>query len=241
VVVWPDSTSRAANRRALISPYGYLLFFVGTLITVILANGPKALVVLLAVLVFAGLLRPRALKVLARWRLWAFIVPTLLISLLVIGERDLQVWGLRLSTEGFWLGMWMAVRALCIALAASILANTVSVTEMAQLFERMRLKGLGFAVGVAMNMLPTVRGTMENSYQAMRLRGGFRTNRLQTLRLLVVSVIAGSLRRGDDIVSAAESRAFDPSRPLAPTISVTRGDIMLGCAICVLCVALLLL
>jgi len=208
---------------------------------VVLANGAKALVALLAVLVFAGLFHPRALKVLSRWRLWAFIVPTMLISLLVIGERDLQVWAFGLSTEGFWLGMWMAVRALSIALAASIMANTVSVSEMAQLFERMRLKGLGFALGVAMNMLPTVRETMETSYQAMRLRGGFRSRRLQTLKLLLVSVIAGSLRRGDDIVAAAESRAFDPSRSLPTTVSVTRGDLVLACAVGVLSVALLVL
>jgi len=241
VIVWPDRPSAVGDRRAWVSPYGYLLFLIGILITVILAGGAKAFGVLLAVLSFAALFHPPAIKVFSRWRLWAFIVPALLISPLVIGEADLQVWRFGLSTEGFWLGVTMVLRALSIALAVSIVGGKVSVSEMSQLFERMRLKGLGFAVGVALNMLPTVQKTMETSYHAMRLRGGFRARRVETLKLLLVSVIAGSLRRGDDIVSAAEARAFDPSRSVQPSISITRGDLALAGAVCALCTALLLL
>ncbi|HJX39360.1 MAG TPA: energy-coupling factor transporter transmembrane component T [Anaerolineae bacterium] len=230
----------AGRPRAVFSGYGYLFFFLGTVITVILARGAKAAFVLLAVLLFASLVHAPALRLFSRWQLWAFVAPTLLISPLVIGEPDLLVGGLQLSVEGFWAGLWMAVRALSIALAAAIVAGTVSVSEMAQLFEGMRLKGLGFAVGVATNMLPTIRETMETSYLSIRLRGGFRSHRLRSLRLLLVAVIAGSLRRGDDIVSAAEARAFDPTRSTQPSVSVTRGDIALATVIVVLALVLLL-
>lgn len=241
MIVWPDSRPMAHARRGVLSGYGYLFFFLGTVITVILAREARAALVLLSVLLFAALFYAPAVRLLCRWQLWAFIGPTLLISPLVLGEPDLQLGGLQLSTEGFWAGLWMVVRALSIALAASIVAGTVSVSEMAQIFEGMRMKGLGFAVGVATNMLPTVRETMETSYQSIRLRGGFRSQRLKTLRLLLVAVIAGSLRRGDDIVSAAEARAFDPNRSMQPSLSVTRNDILLATLILVLGLTLLLI
>jgi energy-coupling factor transporter transmembrane protein EcfT len=112
---------------------------------------------------------------------------------------------------------------------------------MAELLEGMRLKGLGFALGVATNMLPTIQETMQTSYQAIRMRGGFRTGKLRTLKLLLVTVIAGSLRRGDDIVSAAEARAFDPARSHGSSISLSGADLALAVGFVVFAVTLLLL
>jgi len=132
-------------------------------------------------------------------------------------------------------------RALSIALAAAVFAGTVSVAQMAQLFEGMRLKGLGFALGVATNVLPTIQENMDTSYQAMRLRGGFRSRRLHTLKLLLVTVIAGSLRRGDDIVWAAEARAFDPAQSQGQPIAVARADVALAAAMGALALVLLML
>jgi energy-coupling factor transporter transmembrane protein EcfT len=228
MTAWPDSRALPGARREIFSPYGYLFFFLGTAVAAILAGGSSVVLVLLGAVGFAAFFRARALRILGRRQLWLFIIPTLLLSPLVIGQPDAYLWRLGVSVEGFWAGLWMVARALSITLAAAIVAGTVSVSEMAQVFERMRLKGLGFAVGVATNMLPTVRETMQTSYQSIRLRGGFRSHRRETLKLLLVAVIAGSLRRGDDIVSAAEARAFDPNRSTQPSISMTRGDIALA-------------
>jgi energy-coupling factor transporter transmembrane protein EcfT len=228
MTAWPDSRALPGARREIFSPYGYLFFFLGTAVAAILAGGSGVVVVLLGAVGFTALFRARALRILGRRQLWLFIIPTLLLSPFVIGQPDAYLWWLHFSVEGFWAGLWMVARALSITLAAAVVAGTVSVSEMAQVFERMRLKGLGFAVGVATNMLPTVRETMQTSYQSIRLRGGFRSHRRETLKLLLVAVIAGSLRRGDDIVSAAEARAFDPSRSTQPSISMTWGDIALA-------------
>lgn len=240
MAVWQDSRHTAGARRGTLSGYGYLFFFLGTAAAAILAREARVALVLLSTLAFAGLFRRSALRLLSQRQLWLFLVPTLLLSPLVIGEPDLAFWGLHLSQEGFWAGLWMVLRALSIALGAAVFVRAVSVSEMAALLEGLKLKGLGFALGVATNMLPTIQDTMQTSYQAMRLRGGFRSRRLRTLRLLLVTVIAGSLRRGDDIVSAAEARAFDPARSHGPSVSVTPADLALASGLGILAVFVLL-
>jgi energy-coupling factor transporter transmembrane protein EcfT len=241
VAVLRDSRPLPAAPRAAFSAYGYLLFFVGTVVTAILAHEARVVCVLLATIAFAGLFSPKALRLLLRWQIWLFVLPTLTLSPLLIGDRDFSLCGLMLSQEGFWAGLWMVSRALSIALAAAVFSRTVSITQMVQLFEGLRLKGLGFALGVATNVLPTIQETIDTSYHAMRLRGGFRSRRLHTLKLLLVTVIAGSLRRGDDIVWAAEARAFDPARPLGQPIAVARADVGLAAYMGALALVLLLL
>ena len=235
MIAWRDKRLMSG-----LSSYGYLFFFIGAVVTAVLAAEAKTVLVLGATLLFATFCHRDALRLFRRWQLWSFIVLTLLLSPFVIGEKDISLWGLGVSQEGFWAGLWMTLRALSIALAANTFATAVSVHQMAQLFERLRLKGLGFAVGVATNMLPSVQDTMETAYHALRLRGGFRRHRLETVRLLLVAIIAGSLRRGDDIVCAAEARAFDPTRSQGPTLRVRGADLALVTIGSLLGVALLM-
>ncbi len=227
MTVWQDRSLGPQTRRVIFSSVGYLLFFLATVTLSILAAEAKLILVLAGTLLFAACFHRQALKLTGRWQLWIFVLLTMLLSPFIIGEKDINLWGVGLSRAGFWAGLWMTLRALSIALAAGVLAGAVSISDMAQLFESMRLKGLGFALGVATNMLPTVYETMETSYQAVRLRGGFRRGRLRSLRLLLVTIIAGSVGRGDDIVCAAEARAFDPTKPQGPPIRMTRADLVL--------------
>jgi energy-coupling factor transporter transmembrane protein EcfT len=228
VIGWRDSRPLPGAYRASLSSCGYLFFFLGTVVTAIVAREIEAVLVLVATVAFAALFHRKSLRFLLRWQLWVFVLPTLALSPLLIGERDTLVWGLSLSQEGFWAGLWMVIRALSIALAAAVFSSAVSVSQMVQLFEGMRLKGLGFALGVATNVLPTIQETMDTSYQAMRLRGGFRSRRLHTLKLLLVTVIASSLRRGDDIVWAAEARAFDPANSQTVPLPIAGADVALA-------------
>jgi energy-coupling factor transporter transmembrane protein EcfT len=240
VTVWQDSKPMPSGNGEILSPYGYLFFFVGTAVVAVLAREARVALVLLETVAFAALFRPPALRLLGRRQLWLFMLPTLLLSPLVIGEPDLYLWRLHLSHEGFYAGLWMVCRALSIALAAMVFSRSVSVSQLAGLLEGMRLKGLGFALGVATNMLPTIQETIQTSYQAMRLRGGFRSHRWRTVKLLLVTVIAGSLRRGDDIVLAAETRAFDPARPLQGSVVPVPADLALSAWFVVLAAVLLL-
>jgi energy-coupling factor transporter transmembrane protein EcfT len=127
----------------------------------------------------------------------------------------------------------MALRALSVALAVGGFAYAVSVDEMAWLFEMAGLKGLGFAVGVAFNLLPTLEQIARNAYEAMRLRGGFQrrgARHFQSdghLRMLLVTIIVNALRRGDEVVEAAEARAFRPDGPRRESLPLGQADLTL--------------
>jgi len=188
------------------------------LVLAVSASGARLLVTTLLVGVLALAFQREGLRSLASLRIWLFLALLVIPTSFLVGRADVRVWGVALSHEGVATGAQMALRALAIVVAVTGFAATVSVNEAAGLLERAGLKGLGFAFGVAVNMLPTLADTMANAYHAMRLRGGLRRWRLRPMRLLLVTMMANSLRHADDIVNAAEARAFAAGgrRPLPP-------------------------
>jgi energy-coupling factor transporter transmembrane protein EcfT len=210
-----------------LSPWGYLVFLLWALLLVGLLPDQRLALLLGSVLLFALLTGGGGLRPLRRPRFWTLILSALALGPLVLGEKDLA-WGwLRLSREGFWMGLWMALRALCLTVAFSVALDALSVSEMARLFETVGLRGLGFALGVALNLLPTLQETSEATYHTLRLRGGFRRP-CQALKLFLVTVIANALRHSDDVVNAAVARAFEPTLRRGEPVRFQRADGLLA-------------
>lgn len=229
---------RGTGRRRL-GTLGYLGCLVFSLIVAVLAQGWRAGIACGLSVALAALFYPAGLEPLRSRRLWLFVGFLLVPPALLAGSKDLVVRGVPLSGHGLVAGIQMAFRAVTILIAVSGFAASVSVSELSGLLERAGLRGLGFALGVAFNMLPVVRETATNAYQALRLRGGFRRQRVRTLRLLLVTVVINSLRHADDIVNAAEARAFSPAR--ARPLPVTRepSDVALAGVLVLVALALL--
>jgi energy-coupling factor transporter transmembrane protein EcfT len=221
-----------------VSPWGYLVFLLWTLLLVGLLPDQRVTLLLGSVLLFALLAGGDGLRPLRRPRFWILILSALALGPLVLGEADgksapsVLVWGwLHLSRDGFWMGVWMALRALCLSVAFSVALTALSVSKMARLFETVGLKGLGFALGVALNLLPILRDTSEAAYQTLRLRGGFRRRPWQALKLFLVTVIANALRHSDDVVNAAAARAFEPTVRRGEPVRFQRADGLLAVAL----------
>jgi energy-coupling factor transporter transmembrane protein EcfT len=206
----------------------------------ILTSGLRSAVALAVIVVFAAVAAPSGLSVIRSARVWLFVGLLLLPMALLAGERDMALHGVRFSSEGLETGAQMAVRALSIIVAAGAFATSVSVGELAGLLERAGIKGVGFALGVGVNMLPTVQQAAATTWEALRLRGGFRRRRLAALRLLLVTVVVNSLRHADDIVCAAEARAFSvvSVRPLP--LTAHHADIPVCAAVLAAALSLLL-
>ncbi len=217
-----------SGRRKVFGIWGHLAFLVWAVVLAILAPGVRVFVVVGLVVAFSALFCKGGLRPLRRWAFWFLVASALALSPFFIGDKDVSLFGLGLSYQGFWVGLWMALRGVSIMLAMNAFSNAVSITEVARLFEWAGLKGLGFAIGVAFNMLPTIRETIDTLYQAIKLRGGFRRKRLTTVRTLAIAVVVNSLRHGEEIVNAAEARAFDPKRHRAELPSPTWADLALG-------------
>ena len=202
-------------------PGSYLAFLLWSLSLVALLPDNQLWLLLIVVLAFGWLNERTGWRVLTRRRFWLFILSIVALAPFVLGEPDVR-WGvLPLSRAGLEAGLWMALRAMTLMLAFSVSLGGLSVTQMTHLFDALELRGLGFALGVALNLGPILRDTMEAAYHTLRLRGGARRP-VQSLRLFLVTVIANALRYGDDVVRAASARAFDPAA------TPPRGNRILG-------------
>jgi energy-coupling factor transporter transmembrane protein EcfT len=207
--------------------WGHLAFLVWAIVLAMLAPGTRVIFVLGFVVAFSTFFFQGGLRPVRRLEFWLLVASAVLLSPFLIGEKDTSLLGVSLSSRGFWAGVWMTVRALSVALAVGGFAYAVSVDEIARLFEMAGLKGLGFAVGVAFNLLPTLERIARNAYEAMRLRGGFQRERLQALRMLLVTIVVNALRRGDEVVEAAEARAFRPDGPRREPLPLSQADLAL--------------
>ncbi|MGB5933820.1 MAG: energy-coupling factor transporter transmembrane component T [Anaerolineae bacterium] len=157
------------------------------------------------------------------------------------GEKDISIAGLELSSEGIIGGLGMAIRAVTIVIATYTFARVASIGGLSSLFARLGVRELGFLLGVALNLLPLVQRTSANALLAVRLRGGFRRNRLRSLQRMAVTILVNSLRYSDDIVYAAESRAFGGVKPNKAPIVISKADRVLLLSSMMVCAAAIVL
>lgn len=205
---------------------GTLFLFAWSLALVILAPASRswaaAFLALLAALAFypgaiRRALRPRWLILMGLMALPSLFIPgppaPVLSSLDALGVPGLGA----LSALGLQTALRTMLRAFVILVAVDGLTSSVDVSQIAALFERTGFQGLGFALGVALNLLPILRETTTVSWQSLRMRGGLRRQPLRGMRYFLVTVTSNALRRAADIALAAEARAYAPGKHrLAP-------------------------
>jgi energy-coupling factor transporter transmembrane protein EcfT len=170
------------------------------------------------------LLFPLSPRRLFHWR-WIFFM--LLLSLppiFLLGEIDRSLWGVGYSSEGFSAGLQIALRFIVVLIAINGLTASVEITAIAGILERLGLQGLGFSMGVALNLLPSLQQSSINAWHSLWMRGGLRRQRWRGIRLLIFSIITNALRRAEEIALAAEARAFSPDRSRALPIIVGNWD-----------------
>ncbi len=206
---------------------GRLLAFGGTLVLAALAPEWRAAEVTVLAILLALLLSPEALSRTAGDRSWPFLALLALGLGAFMGERGLLMGPLALSGEGLSLGAQMLLRAFSILVAVYTLTTRLSLSAVAGAFERIGFKGLGFALGVAVNALPMVQRNFQEVATALRLRGGFRHHPLRAARLLLLTTTVNSVRHAEDIVAAAEARGFRADRRRPGSLVWYRGDLAL--------------
>ncbi len=204
-------------------PLGFLSGLVFSLAAAVFTSGWRVGIAFILVLGLALIFSRAALEPLKSKRLWLLFAVLFLSSLLLM-DPDNLVWGITLSAQVFSNGLQMILRAGAIVIAVASFSSSVSIGELAALFEQAGMKGLGFALGVAVNMLPLVQETATTAFQALRMRGGFRKRRIQALRLLLITTVVASLRHAEDIVCAAEARAFSAERSVPRRVTWQPGD-----------------
>lgn len=209
------------------SPWGYVLFTGWAALTAVLAEGWWLVGLALAEVAFGLAWSRGGLRLLRRPRFWVFVLTAVALGPFLIGEPDVALGPLCLSREGFVAGLEMAGRAFALTLALGLGVASLSLSDLVAVFDRLGLRGLGFAVALAMNLLGTLREMATVTLHTLRLRGGMRRP-WTALRLFLITTIANTLRYGDEVVNAAAVRAFDPNvGPHGRPLPLRRADLCL--------------
>lgn len=206
---------------------GRVLCLLASVALAVAVPGERSGWVLGLVMALALVFAPEGLRVLTRPGSWLFL--TLLAAPAALGSWDLLTPDVVPDPAQRQLeALHMGLRAVAILVAFAGFSASVSAAELATLLERVGLKGLGFAAGVAANILPEIRQETAVTLHALRLRGGFRRRPLRDVQLLLVTVVTNALRRSEDIVAAAESRGFRAEQAQMSRIDRRRGDLVVA-------------
>lgn len=203
---------------------GYLAIFAFSLAAVMITPADKMLWASGVCLLVAALVYPRAFRALMRFR-WLVMIGLLsLPPMFLVGEIDRSMAGNPYSSQGLLTASQIALRILVVLISIHGLTGAVDISSVAGLLERAGLHGLGFSVGVAMNLLPALQQSAQNGWRSLWMRGGLRKHRGRGLRLLAVTILAGALNRAEEIALAAEARAFSPDRARSLPVKIGKWD-----------------
>lgn len=207
--------SKPRRAHALGVP-GYLSILLWSFTLVICAQGKWMLLAAGACLLAASLLFPGAFRSLFRLRWLVLIVTLALVSSIRFGEQGRWI---TLSLDGLVTGTQMGLRSLVMLVMIAGFSESVEISQLAGLLERAGMKGLGFSLGIAVNLLPGLAQSCTAAFHALRMRGGLRAQWRQGIHLYLVTVVSNAVRRAEDTALAAEARAFSPeSQRLLPLV-----------------------
>lgn len=212
------------SRPKNLGTIGYLAIFACALAAVMFTPPARLPWAAAACMAVSLLVFPRAFRSLMRARWLVMIVLLSLPPLFLVGEKDRSLAGIAYSSEGLTSALQIVLRILVVLVMVQGTTSSVDISSVAGLLERAGLHGLGFSMGVAMNLLPALQKSAQNAWQSLSMRGGLRRQRLRSLRLLAVTVIAGALGRAEEIALAAEARAFSPERARSLPVKVGKWD-----------------
>ncbi|MFL7795063.1 MAG: energy-coupling factor transporter transmembrane component T [Anaerolineae bacterium] len=214
------------------SPWGYLLFTAWATLMAVLSEGHWLVSLALAEAFFSLVWNRSGLRLLHHPRFWILILTTAALGPFLIGRPDVGLGPLRFSREGFTAGLEMAARFFTLALAFNLGAGSLSLSDIVAVFDRLGLRGLGFATALAMNLLGTLQEMATVTLQTIQLRGGLRRP-WTSLQLFLVTTVANTLHYRDEIVNAASVRAFDPSKGPSIKLPLHQADLWLMIALVV--------
>lgn len=188
------------DRGWRLGPLGHLFIFLWALALVLLIPMPKLVYSSALSLIVAALLYPSSFHRILQLRSLFMLALLVLPPLFFIEENGAQV------------ALQIGLRFVVVITAVNGFTQVVDISQIAGILERFGLRGLGFSLGIALNLLPSLQQSSIHAWQSLRMRGGLRHKKWRGLRLLIVTIITNALRRADEIALAAETRAFSPDR-----------------------------
>jgi energy-coupling factor transporter transmembrane protein EcfT len=206
------SSFQITQRKTIISAgiVTHLFLFPWTLAMIFLAPSERIIWVGLFCVLISRVIYPVSLR-----RLFC-LRNLILISCFVLppifwGKPDHHIFFIPISDYGIQLAIQMSVRAFTIMVIVSGFTAVIDIAKLMGFFDRVGLNGLGFSMGVALHMFPAIKKMSINTWNSLKMRGGLRHKKRQTIQLLIITIITNALRYAENVTLAAEARAFNPS------------------------------
>lgn len=175
---------------------------------------------------------------------------TFLINLFVNqGEPIFQWWIFRITMEGIYHAISMAIRVICLILGASLLTYTTSPIVLTDAIERLlkplaKLRfpahELAMMMTIALRFIPTLIEETDKIMSAQKARGaeldsGGLTHRVKALVPVLIPLFLSAFRRADELAMAMECRCYHggEGRTRLRQLHIGGGDIF-AAALCVL-------
>ena len=193
----------------------YLIIFAWSLGAVMFMPAQRLILAGGLCFLVAALIYPRSFRRLMRPRWVGMIVLLALPPIFFLGDLDRTFWFIRYSSEGLVSSLQIILRIIVVLVTVDGFTSSVDIASIAGLLERFGLRGLGFSMGVALNLLPSLQTAALNTWHSLWMRGGLRARRWRGIRLLLLTIITNALRRTEEIALAAEGRAFCPEQSRA--------------------------
>lgn len=190
----------------------HLVIFFWSLVMVMMVPANRLLLAGVICLGVAAVVYPRSFRRLMRPRWFVMIGLLAIPPIFLIGDLDRSIWNIPYSSAGLASSMQILLRVFVMLIAVNGFSSSVDISSIAGLLERVGMHGLGFSMGVALNLLPSLQTEAINTWHSLWMRGGLRHQRWRGIRLLLMTIVTNALRRTEEIALAAEGRAFCPEQ-----------------------------
>jgi energy-coupling factor transport system permease protein len=210
-----------------IDPRMKLLLVIAVIVAIFLASTWIGYVVMFGFLTFAIIMSRVSIKFVARGLkpLWFIIVLTFVLNTFFYAEGNIIAswWIIKISQEGLYNAIRLAVRLVFLITSTTILTLTTSPIALTDGMERLMkplnlirfpVHELAMMMTIAMRFIPTLLEETDKIMKAQTARGaefdsGNVIKRAKGMVPLLVPLFVSAFRRADDLAFAMESRCYN--------------------------------
>jgi len=210
-----DKSRESQNKSERIIPLGtlgHLVIFLWCLVLVLYSTFENMFWISGLCILVLTILYPGAWKSVINARRLILLGLIAIPPIFFLGAVDKIFLGVPYSSLGFISSIQIILRFLVVMMALEGMTSSVEISAMAGILERFGLKGLGFSMGVAVNLLPSLQKSCTQSWLILKMRGGLRKSWWKGIKLFSLTTITCAIKRAEEIALAAESRAFSPDK-----------------------------
>lgn len=210
-----------------IGAIGYLFVLFDILYVSARLTGLSLLAYFVIIFLVVYLIEKRALYMFLRWKIWLSLLIMFLLTSSLIGKKDTEVLGIWISSYGMKEGFNLGLRAIILIFATKLISKKIRVEELICYFDRFKLVGLGFSIGIGLNIISAITDCVEHTYYSAKQKGCFRRNIVFNFKLMFIRTMLNIVSLAEDVVQAAKFKGYDENIFIQDHVKIKIIDILI--------------